>query len=153
MSSDPKKSDDMGVFYIFGCYDKIAGWQFPPFKFRLINTNPKKVTGQFLTSNWFNRIYNVGEVQHYMVIGINKPLSYALITAINDSLPSQVLYYALTRKEMDLGVVFKDRYILNSTMSEALLQGKAFNESHEVITINGEKWVVFSANIGKRCGK
>ena len=49
----PAKQDNDGITYIFGSYDKEERWNFSPFYFRLINTERNKISGQFISSNWF----------------------------------------------------------------------------------------------------
>jgi hypothetical protein len=136
----PAKQDNDGITYIFGSYDKEEKWNFSPFYFRLINTERNKISGQFISSNWFSKVYTQETPQHYMVIGINTPFDFKNIkNIINDSLPSQLLYHKITEKEFDAGVVFKDHYIITAGNNDKILREDTFKVSkHKSITINGE---------------
>jgi len=137
------KQDEDSITYIFGSYDKNEGWHFSPYYFRLINTKRGEVTGQFISSNWFNKVYEMGIIQHYMILGIRGKIYYNKIREImNNSLPPQTLYHSITDGEFEQGVVFKDHYIFTPEEGKKLLNDDTFKESqHKSISIIGENAV------------
>jgi len=134
------KQDDDGISYIFGSYDKEGGWNFAPFYFRLIKTKRNNICGQFISSNWFNKVYAEETAHHYMIIGIKPPFDFKNIqNIINNSLPSQLLYHKLTEEEYEAGIVFKDHFIITVGESNKILRDDTFKVSkHKSITIYGE---------------
>ena len=110
----PSVYDNDGVTYIFGYYKQVTGWTFVPYRFQLINLDRNKVTGQFLTSNWFTCDYRENETAHFMILGLNKSFSYSEIKKyMNNCLPSQLIYHKLNDEEKEMGICFKDYYMIN----------------------------------------
>jgi len=137
---DVNRVDNDGVSYIFGNYTNERGWLFNPYKFCLVNKNRGKVSGQFITSNWFNCIYDGGIPQHYVVLGIKGSFDYKNINKMmNDSYPPMLLFYGITKEEVEAGVMFKDHYVLNSVAGKKILEDETFKISeYKYIKILGE---------------
>ena len=150
----PTKFDENGVRYIIGFYTKGDGWFFCPHSFEI--TNPKRlcsvldnsgihtsyvrkpISGQFITSSWFSTIYDIGDVQQYMLLGIKgkktKRDEHIIISKmINSYWPAPCLINALTKEELDFGIEFKDIYILDENTSKELMKEKNVNERKNVI--------------------
>ncbi len=64
------KFDENGVRYIFGSYTKDDGWIFGSFGFEISNPKRGSISGQYITSNWFSHVYEMGDVHQYMFIVI-----------------------------------------------------------------------------------
>ena len=123
--SSPTIYDEDGVNYVFGYYKKGAGWNFVPHRFQISNKRKHNVSGQFLTSNWFSNDYIKNDTAHFMVLGFNKSFTYSrLKEVINSSIPSQIVCHKLNEDEKEIGICFKDYYMIDHEHINSLLNDK-----------------------------
>ena len=134
----PKVKDEDGITYIFGYYKNGEGWSFVPHRFHIVNEKKNKVSGEFLTSNWFSCKYYPSETAHFMILGINKSFSYLnIIKIINESIPSQIIYHKLNEAEKEVGICFKDYYMINHDKVDKIVSEINSGFSNKEINIYG----------------
>tara|TARA_B100001063_G_scaffold246715_1_gene287162 strand:+ start:2960 stop:3466 length:507 start_codon:yes stop_codon:yes gene_type:complete len=63
-----------GMKFIFGYFDpEDKCWVIPCRRFLLTkDTNTNNLRGQFIQSNWYNRLYRIGDELHFVVMSIEK---------------------------------------------------------------------------------
>ena len=136
--SSPKVYDEDGVNYVFGYYTKYEGWDFVPHRFQIVNQQRHHVSGQFLTSNWFSRDYIKNDTGHFMVLGLNKSFSYSkLKEIINSAIPSQIIYHKLNEAEKELGICFKDYYMIDHEKINNLIEDNNLKQDSREISFFG----------------
>jgi hypothetical protein len=127
------KFDENGVRYIFGSYTKDDGWLFGQFSFEISNPKRGSISGQYLTSNWFSNVYEIGDVQQYMLIGIKGDKLYrdehlTISKMFNSVWPPPLLSQSLTKEELEFGIEFKDVYILDDYKSKDIVKEKKITD-------------------------
>ena len=135
--------DETGLRYYFGYYDKSNGWIFSSQFFRIIGGKTGYVMGQFLSSTWFSSLSKIGEIQHYLVIGVKGEYDKKNIERIiNDSIPPQTLYHKITDTELEAGIYFKDHFVLDSKTSKTIamkdLEQYKFRNISLTVKLSGE---------------
>ena len=68
--------EDNGYKYLFGYYsDEEKVWYIQPRRFVLLKDKNKNIIGQFIQSNWFNKIYIRNKSAIFVVLKVEKEIS------------------------------------------------------------------------------
>tara|TARA_Y100000741_G_C18253819_1_gene558213 strand:- start:1955 stop:2545 length:591 start_codon:yes stop_codon:yes gene_type:complete len=106
--SQINRVDNQNISYIFGV-KKNDRWHFVPHRFILSGLNTK-LYGQFISSNWFNdKFEDRGE---YIIVGVNKSFKYSDVSQKINSFDKDSNNLNITNEESDIGIVFKDKFVI-----------------------------------------
>lgn len=114
-----------GVQYIFA-YRAEDGWSFPRHRFQICDDNSKK--GQYLTSNWFSKIYSLKEDLEFMIVGVKGNVDYINITSLVNGAFASYGNNDISRFEKSAGIYFKDYYNYSSKDSVNLYNNNKNND-------------------------